>query len=335
MKEEVKPNPTYIEVKTSDHFRKWEDSRAERYREYRKKWSENPKKQIVGDFPIHLDIESTRKCNLRCPMCPRTVKLERGEIIEEGDMDFELYKKVVDEGAENGLYSIKLVYLGEPLICKDIVKMVAYAKEKGIIDVMLNTNGVLLTEDMSKALIGAGIDKIFISFDSPKKERYEKLRKGANFESVIKNVKNLVRIREELKSINPLVRVSMVVMKENKGEVLDYLKLWVPIVDAVGFGDYVNPQQKDTKGGERSIIDHSQHKGFICAQLYQRLFVHWDGKIGLCCADFDAEMGLGNARDVKIKDVWLGEKMQRIRALHEKGEWYKVPLCTKCDIPYA
>jgi len=332
---EVNSNATYIEVRVSNHLRKWEDSKPKEYWEYRKKWSENSEKQIVEDFPLHLDLEASRSCNLRCPMCPRTIKIERGEELDEGDMDFELYKKIVDEGAREGLYSIKLSYLGEPLVCKDLVKMVAYAKEKGIIDVMFNTNGALLTEDVSKELINAGLDKIFISFDSVDKEKYEKIRVGTTFDRVFGNVKNFVKLRDELNSLSPIVRVSMTVMQENKDEVLDYMKLWAPIVDLIGFGDYINPQQKDSKAQERSITERKQPKHFICAQLYQRLVIHWDGKIGLCCADYDAEMGLGNAKDIDIKEVWKGEKMQNIRRLHEQGQWFKVNICTKCDDPYS
>ncbi len=329
----IKVNPTYTEVKVSDHNKKWEAARLEEYWEYRRKWHENPQKQIVGEFPLHLDIESTRRCNLRCPMCPRTIKLERGEKIEEGDMDFELFKKVVDEGTDNGLCSIKLSYLGEPLICKDLIKMVAYAKNKGIVDVMFNTNGVLLTKSMSKGLIDAGLDKLFISFDSSLKERYEKIRVGASFERVIENVKNFVQLRNESRSSSPIVRVSMVVMKENKEEVLDYIKLWKSIVDLIGFVDYINPQGMDKE--KRYTVKRHQRSNFVCPQLYQRLFVHWDGKIGLCCTDYDAECGFGNAKDTSIKDVWLGEKMRRIRELHNKGEWHKVPLCARCHLPYV
>jgi len=166
----IKINPTYREIKKSKKLIEWEKEYPPKYWEYRRKWNENPKKQIVGDFPIHLDAESTRRCNLRCPMCPRTIKLERGEPLEEDDMDFRLYKKIIDEGSENGLCSVKLCYLGEPLLCKDLPKMVKYAKENGIIDVMLNTNGVPLTERMSEKLIKAGLDKLFISFDSHIKE---------------------------------------------------------------------------------------------------------------------------------------------------------------------
>ena len=332
---EVNPNATYTEVKVSDHATKWEQSRSPKYWEYRRKWSQNPKQQIVSNFPLHLDIEASRRCNLRCPMCPRTIKIERGEILDEGDMDMKLFKKIIDEGAEKGLYSIKLSYLGEPLVDRGLPEKIEYAKNKGIIDTMFNTNGSLLSEEVSEKLIKSGLDKLFVSFDSPNKERYEKIRVGTTFDKVFENVKNFVRIRDKIGAINPIVRVSMTVMQENKNEVLDYIKLWSPIVDLIGFGDYVNPHQKDPKGRERSITGRKEHKDFICAQLYQRLFIHWNGKIGLCCADYDAEMGLGNARDVDIQDVWLGEKVQSIRDLHEKGEWHKVPLCRKCDLPYS
>lgn len=329
----IKINPTYREIKKSKKLIEWEKEYPPKYWEYRRKWNENPKKQIVGDFPIHLDAESTRKCNLRCPMCPRTIKLERGEPLEEDDMDFRLYKKIIDEGSENGLRSVKLSYLGEPLLCKDLPKMVKYAKEKGIIDVMLNTNGVPLTEGMSEKLIEAGLDKLFISFDSPIKERYESIRVGAKFEQVIENMKTLVRMRDEQGLRTPVTRVSMVKMKENAHEIPEYVKLWEPIVEIVAMVDYVNPQGKDLK--DRSAIQLKSHPTFVCSQLYQRIFVHYNGKIGLCCTDYDAEMGLGNAWTDSIKEVWTGKKMQEIRELHNSGKWREVPLCAKCHLPYV
>ena len=102
----VKVNPTYTEIIVSDNFKKWEDSKTGKYQEYRKKWWENPKNQIIGNFPLHLDIESTRKCNLRCPMCPRTIKIERGEKIEEGDMNLELFKKLLMKEVRTGFIQL-------------------------------------------------------------------------------------------------------------------------------------------------------------------------------------------------------------------------------------
>lgn len=332
MRKYIKVNPTYIEVKVSENITEWESTRPKEYWEYRKKWYEYPRKQIVDNFPLHLDLESTRRCNLHCPMCPRTIKLERGEKIEEGDMDFKIFKKIVDEGSENGLYAIKLSYLGEPLLCKDIIKMIKYTKEKNIIDIMFNTNGALLTEEISRKLIEAGLDKLFISFDSPFKEKYNKIRIGTNFDTVFNNVKRFIEIRKELGSSTPIVRVSMVVMKENKCDVLNYIKLWKDVVDLIGFSYYVNPQGMDKKN--RSVIKPKIYKNFVCSQLYQRLFVHWNGKIGLCCVDYDGELNLGNVRENSIEEVWLGEKIQSMRKKHNEGRWKEVRLCKKCHLPY-
>jgi len=336
--DEKKTEFIYHEVKKSKKLIEWEKEYPPKYWEYRKKWEENPKKRIVGDFPIHLDLESTRKCNLRCPMCPRTIKLERGEL-EEGDMDFRLYKKVIDEGSENGLYSVKLNLLGEPLCCKDLPKMIKYAKKKRIIDVMINTNGVLLTEDMSKKLIDAGLDKLFISFDSPTKKIYESIRIGAKFENVLENVKTLVKIRDENNLRYPITRVSMVLMKENKNELPKFIKLWAPIVDIVAYEDYIDynvdygtPQLMDKESRRTTRL--LGRPDFLCSQLYQRLAVLYNGKIGLCCEDYDAECELGDAWVDSIKKVWTGKKLQMIRGLHARGQWYKVPRCKKCPEPY-
>lgn len=329
----VKVNPTYHEIWKSKKLIEWEKEYSSRYWEYRKKWGENPNKQIVGDFPLHLDIESTRRCNLRCPMCPRTLKLERGEILAEGDMDPKLYKKVIDEGSENGLYAIKLNYLGEPLLHKDLPRMVEYAKKKGILDVMFNTNGVPLTEEVSKKLIKAGLDGILLSFDSPIKEKYESIRIGAKFDRVVDNFRTLIKLRDKDGLRHPVFRVSMVKMKENEKEVPEFVKLWKSIADKIVTVDYVNPQWKDKT--DRYVIKLKEHPNFVCSQLYQRLVVNYNGEIGLCCADYDAEMDLGNAWTDSIKDVWLGEKLQEVRRLHNSGEWRKVPPCRECNMPYV
>lgn len=125
----------------------------------------------------------------------------------------------------------------------------------------------------------------------------------------------------------------MTVMKENKDQVLDYIKLWVDIVDLIGFGDYLNPQGLDTE--DRYAFNRKKREEFICPQPYQRLFVHWDGRIGLCCVDYDGELNLGNVKDTKIADVWKGDKLNKVRELHKQGNWHKVPLCAKCHHPYV
>lgn len=77
-----------------------------KYKKYRKEWMENPILNKAGIFPLHLDIESTNLCNLKCRICDKKVisrdKKERRKI------PLASYKSIIDEGAEHSLYSVNL-----------------------------------------------------------------------------------------------------------------------------------------------------------------------------------------------------------------------------------
>ena len=90
----------------------------------------------------------------------------------------------------SGVYSINLNYVNEPLIRKDIPQFVSYAVQKGIPEVMFNTNGVLLKPDMSEALIDAGLTKLSVSLDASTEETCAKIRVGSDFGKVMENIFN-------------------------------------------------------------------------------------------------------------------------------------------------
>ena len=79
----------------------------QKYSEYRRKWEEYPLEKIVDRFPIHLDVEATSACNLKCPFCITT-----HANFKNGLMKYEIFKTIIDEGSEKGLYSIKLNWRG-------------------------------------------------------------------------------------------------------------------------------------------------------------------------------------------------------------------------------
>lgn len=331
MKKDADPYATRLgELRRQPGKMEWEKARGPEYWKYRKKWEEYPKKMYAGDFPIHLDIETTNACNLRCPMCPRTV-LELEKTGRVGYMDFEFYKSLIDQGTENGLCSVKLNYLGEPLIHPDVVKQVEYAKKKGIIEVMFNTNAVRLTEDMSCKLLEAGLDSIFFSIDSPYPEKYNKIRVGADFHQVVKNIKKFVELRDKLGYKHVVTRASMVVMGNPKEELEDYRKFAFDElgVDFVMYGELVVYTAK--KEGYPKFYNPD----FVCAQPFQRMFIIWDGVVTPCCADTDREMVMGDARKEKLKDIWYNEKYKKLRDAHIAGRYYEIPLCRRCYVPVS
>jgi radical SAM protein with 4Fe4S-binding SPASM domain len=324
--EEFDANKTYKEITYS---KKWEENRSKEYFEYRKNWIKYPQEKIISDFPLHLDIETTNVCNLKCPMCPRTILLEKNEFSSQGYMNDDDYKNIIDQAVENGVKSIKLNYLGEPLLHPSVVWQVKYAKEKGILDVMMNSNGDLLTEKMSKELLEAGLDKIFISFDSISPDIYEIQRKGTSLGKVIDNVYNFALLRNQYYP-NTHIRLSMVMYEtpEYKAQFEGLQVMWKNLVDAVGYGFYTERDYE--KGDTYPKVD-----GFYCEQLFQRMFLKYNGNVTVCCFDDKDEYVVGKWKDEKLKDIWISPAYKNIRDTHTKGNYCDVNMCSKCYLPVS
>lgn len=317
---ETKINPRFKEILGTDRFEDCNETFDKEYYKYRKKWSENPKNFIVDKFPLHLDIETTNICNLRCIMCFQSDEKWRKRQ-KFGFMKWKLFKKIIDEGAKYNLPSIKLNYRGEPLLHPKIVDMVKYAKKKGILEVQFNTNGTLLNEEKINELIDAGLDRIIFSFDGATKETYEKIRIGSNYESVVNNIKTLVKLRNAKGLKRPCVRVQLVRQEENIKEVDDFIEMWKDIVNRIGI------IEKRSKDGVKKYKE-----AFPCPQIWQRMIICWDGEVRMCCGDWNGEIILGDAKKHSLAKLWRSEEYLKIRELHKKGEFYKIPVCAKCEI---
>ncbi|MBI5211979.1 MAG: radical SAM protein [Nitrospirae bacterium] len=301
------------------------------YWSYRMKWRLAPRVHFVTRFPTHLDIELTNACNLRCVMCPHgfpTPEFKK----TLGFMDEKLLINLIDEGAEKGLCSIKFNWRGEALLHKKLAaKAVSYAKSKGIVEVALNTNGLLLDEEMSAALIESGLDLIIFSIDGNSKATYEQVRKGGDFDRMLSNVYGFLKMREEKKRTRDMqVRVQMVKMDHNIHEVQDFLNRWRPLVDSISFQDYTNRGEQD----ERLKGSHVSTGRLPCPQIWQRMVVAWDGKVIMCCRDWDSKNLLGIIDYDSGKNVeyfWHGEELKRIRKFHLEKRLNEVAACKDCQ----
>lgn len=240
-------------------------------------------------------------------------------------MSFQTFKKIIDEGAERGLCAIKLnsCERGEPLLNKDLPKMISYAKEKGIMDVYFNTNAVLLTRDIAKKIIELGLDRISISFEGTDPEFYEKSRVGASFDKVVKNIKDFIQFREKMFAEKPLVRVQTVALPELAPQINEYKAFWEKTADEVAFIDFRNYSKE-----QGTLISD-----WICPFLWQRMLITWDGTISFCQLDYFNSLNLGNVnRGDSIRDAWKSKVTEKARELHKKGASHQIKLCSSCDI---
>ncbi|MCG6552995.1 MAG: NAD-dependent epimerase/dehydratase family protein [Candidatus Magnetominusculus sp. LBB02] len=290
---------------------------SERFVQYRKQWEENPKTLTVGNFPIHLDIETTSTCNLRCPFCKTTYS--RSEI-KNGFMAWDTLKKIMDEAGEYGLYACKFNFRGEPLLHKDLCRFIKYAKEKGLVDVFFNTNGTLLTPDKARALIESGLDRLTVSFEGFEKELYEKNRVGATFENVVKNIEALRDLKIQLGSKTPKVRIQAVLIPELQGRLDEFIAFWKDKADQVSYNEMLDNVPNMIKPGQSP---------WICPFPYQRLMIMWDGTITACYNDHYGKLAVGNVNSVSIKEAWQ-ELMEPLRILHREGRAHEAAACAEC-----
>ena len=315
----AKKNNVIMQPNSNFHFlyRSEDAKKTAAFEEYRRKWFANPVNFEAGDFPLNIDIEATSRCNLRCPFCATTYMPYK-----KGFMDFDIFKKIIDEGAEYALPAIKLNYRGEPLLHPRTPDMVRYAKEKGVMDVYFNTNGVLLTADISGRLIEAGLDRISVSFEGTEKEFYEKNRVGSDYDTVLNNIKTLQRLKKDRGVNHPRIRVQTVLLAELRDRLREYTAFWKEHADEIGYLDL-----KD---------EPARHKGLVyawaCPQLWQRLTITFDGTILPCVHDAYQELALGNVKDTSLWDAWTNEKLERIREAHKKGLSHEINACDGCSL---
>ena len=317
--------------------RDWKKFKSKEYWHYREKWDELPKKKVVGELPLHLDIETTNLCNLKCVQCPRTVQLKEGTFAEQEFMPFSMFKEIIDQAVAGGVQSIKLNYLGEPLLHEDIGRQISYAKRRGIVDVIMNTNAELLTDELGKEILAAGVDGVFFSIDSAYKENYEKIRVGATFETVVENIKSFIRIKSELGYHHVLTRCSMVRMKDNVDECDAFVEQWKPFVDLVSFITYY--EHVGAKNREKNTLQYWEEKkiaNYSCPQPFQRMFVMVNGEVSACCADSSrgSMYPLGNVKKQSLKEVWNSKQYNALRDAHSSGNYESIEMCAKCPFPY-
>jgi MoaA/NifB/PqqE/SkfB family radical SAM enzyme len=262
-----------------------------------------------------VDAEITADCNMNCPMCYRS-QLPKDSI---GYMSFETFRTIVDECADNGLYSLRLSWRGEPLIHKDVIRMIEYAKKRGIKNVSFLTNGLLLQGDMAESVIEAGLTYLSVSFDGVGKV-YDRIRHPAKFEEAYKRLLDFKELKRKKGSGTPLVRVNTVwpAVAQNPGE---YKSVMSKATDMITFNPFIDFFSNAGKPAEN----------FVCQYPWQRISITCMGKI-MPCTGVSVNEGyeLGRIGETSIKDAWHSDKMQELRERHKELQRMDIPCCAEC-----
>ena len=271
-------------------------------------------------FPHQILMETTSACQLRCTMCARQEALAKGTL-EIGEMPQQLAEKIIGEvAAVNPKTRLWFCYFGEPTIARSLWKRIRLAKDKGIETTIINSNGNLLKPSMADQLFDSGLDEIYIGVDAVTAETYSKIRKRGNYDTVVRNIKHLLREKpDRLK-----VTLQFGVYAENEHELEDFKTYWGREHVAV----FVRP--KLTWIGTLPEHFHTQDDRYPCPWIFDTLPIYFNGLVPYCSCDWDNRLPAGDINTQSVADVWQ-HAYRRWQNLQLQGKFDELPdFCRAC-----
>lgn len=281
-------------------------------------------------IPEVIYLETTNACNAKCYSCPRA-KMDR----PTGFMSWQLFEKIINDLKEIGGFGLYFVFhlVGEPLLDPLLFERIKYIKNNlKNTRIHFNTNANLMNEEKIKQILSSDLDSIIFSVDGTTKETYESIKTGLNFEKTINNVNNFFRMKRETKQKKPYTIMQMVVNDENKHQIAEYKKTWKDKADKIYIKAMLNFLVQGTSIKTKEISENQLRR---CFQPVSVAAVYWDGRIGLCCWDYDHLAQLGSAQNENIIDLFNTKKYQKIRHSMLEMNSHSITPCNICSQIYG
>lgn len=303
--------------------------------------------RIIG-YPYEILIDPTNLCGLSCKLCPTG---QKNPVRPKTVMKFEEYKKIIDE---IGPYvsNLFLTNWGEPLLNKDIFKMIDYAHEKKIYT-YLSTTLSKIDDKIVENIAESKLDNLTVSLDGASQETAEEYQIGIEFNKVIDRVGRIAKRKRELGKKSPQIQWRFIIMGHNEHEIpiakkkykqygFDILELAKVRCD-MGKEVFLTLKQQFEnvkpflpKDEKHSLYNYKEKRKKhvlknTCSYLWTQAVINSDGSLSPCCAVYDKKHDFGNVLESGFKNVWNNEKYQNSRRLIGKGKNGDTPpICKVC-----
>ena len=248
----------------------------------------------------------------------------------QGNMDKNLYEKILQEASEMSphLRLFQPFLFGEALLHPNFSEFILLARKRlPSAKIILSTNGGLLDNDKSEAILEARIDKLNVDMDGLSAATAQSIRRHIKLERVKENIERFLALRSSKKGKTKL-RISIIRMSQNRHEIEDFTKYWKSIANQVQIVDFNNWHGFVQ---DNSVSTTSTAFDFPCRHPYEELAISWNGKASLCCLDFDLQHLVGNVNHQSIQSIWRSEELDRVRNLLERGAYSLLPICRQCN----
>ncbi len=306
------------------------DYYGDEFKEYRRKWNAVSNFELELDFPLQIDFELNDNCNYACPMCTFSIVAKK----KANYFPTEKYKSIVSEGVKRGLAAIDFSFVNEPLMRSDLPELIRYARDQGVLDLAFNTNAQLLTKAKAEALLTSGLTRIQFSLDAHNAETFAEVRKGGNYDKVVKNILQFLELKQSMNVKGLMTAVSFVKMSVNEDQWEPFVEFWRDKVDYIILREYLIPvgPESDFYDDRKKYFASSQHHAqeFKCNKPWQRVVIQADGTVLPCCTFFAPQLPMGNINEQSLDEIWNSPKMKFLREIHKCGNYHKNKVCKAC-----
>jgi MoaA/NifB/PqqE/SkfB family radical SAM enzyme len=252
-------------------------------------------------LPAIIVIDVTNSCNLRCPVCPVTIAMTR----KRGTMTMPVFRRIIDDFVGRPEKpEIFFNFSGEPTLNRLLPEFIAHAWRHGH-KTFVSTNATRLTDPLARAMITAGLDRIYLCMDGFDAQAQESYRVNSNFTEVKANIETFVRVRRELGAANPVCILQTLLTRYSETQIAD-IEAWARGIglDRIRFksfstGTYTSEEEKalarrflPENPAYRRVDDSAPPR--VCQEPVHSTVVFWNGDLGLCCIDYDRNVAMPN-----------------------------------------
>ncbi|MBF0503762.1 MAG: radical SAM protein [Candidatus Omnitrophica bacterium] len=299
-------------------------------------WAYFFKTKISATSPLVLSLELGNECNAGCLFC-RDAKGRIYNInpqhpyidsISKGRMPVDMALDIIGQLKDDVLIAV-LYTNGEPLLYKGLTELVRFSTEHKVMT-MISTNGLLLTEDNTRAFLNAGIDLIKIQLGGMTQDVYSVQIRYGDVEKLKNNIRMLARLKKELKS-HTVILIDWITYNYNRHQ--------IPLIRQFcrECGLMLSFRQGNPRGGleDKETPLPTETLPMSCDWLWKGMQVNFDGEVLQCCEGVIwsgcKPYAVWKTGASQLKDIWNGPAAQATRELMKTKGRRSMSICKQCQ----
>ena len=294
------------------------------------------------DYPFRIHIQTHSRCNARCTTCPY---VETSARIEHGTMKWDVFDKLVSElGSAKATSNVVFELQHEPLMNPDAFEWVRHLKTRApTTGCHVITNGSLLGNFSPEEMEASGVDMLSVSLNAHRKETFERINTGLDFDTVMKNTLRVAG-HEELRR---KLRVSYVVTEINRAEIGEAVAFWKArgvltqvkrLTNRAGALPTYESLRSSTRteqsliGSAAAGVRRSARRIIGCPLPFYETAILFNGNVILCCQDWNHDPIVGNVESDSLRSIWNGPTLTSMRRNMLARRYDGIAACRDCSI---